>query len=75
MMVKLKPIPTIPATAVLGGAIAFLLRETESGFSGFTVTSPKATYYIGGNVVCFWGVLGATAIVCLLLWRKVRRVR
>lgn len=32
----------------------------------------KATYYIGGNVVYFWVVLGVTAIVCLVLWWRAR---
>lgn len=74
-MVRMRLNLAIPITAVLGVAIAFLLRETARGFSGFTVYSPQATYYIGGNVVYFWAVLGVTAIVCLVLWWRARRLR
>lgn len=68
----MRPSLTIPITAAIGVAIAFLLRETPSGFSGVTVYSPQATYYVSGNVVYFWGVLGVAGIVSLVLWWRAR---
>lgn len=72
MTVKMRLNLAIPITAVLGVTITFLLRVILTTQSGFTVTTPKATYYIGGSVVYFWVVLGVTAIVCLVLWRRAR---
>lgn len=69
---KMRSNVAIPITAVLGVTIAFLLRVILTTQSGFTVTTPKATYYIGRSVVYFWAVLGVTMIVCFLLWRRAR---
>lgn len=70
-----RPSLALPITAVVGVAIAFLLRETVTRSSGFTITGPRTTRYIGGNEVYFWGVLGVTLIACILLWRRARRLR
>jgi hypothetical protein len=70
-----RPSLALPITAVVGVAIAFLLRETVTRSPGFTITDPRTTRYIGGNEVYFWGVLSVTLIACLLLWRRARRLR
>jgi hypothetical protein len=65
MTAKLKRNLTIPITAATGLVIAFLLRVILTVPSGITVTSPKGTYEIGVNVVCFWG---AIALLRLLVF-------
>lgn len=62
----------LPITAILGVAIAFGLRVILTTSSGFTFTTPKATHYIGGNVVYFWVVLAVTGTFSLVLWWRAR---
>lgn len=53
----------------LGIACSFAFRFLAPPFnSGITVTTPKATYYYGGNLVSFWAMIALTLLISSYLY-------
>jgi hypothetical protein len=48
------------AVVATGGGVAIAIRRLLPSGSGFTITTPTVTHYVGSNVVCFWGVIVLT---------------
>lgn len=59
---KLRPIVVVGC----GLNLSVLLWTLVTRGSGFTFTTPLATYYIGLNVVCFWAGLAVTVVAGIL---------
>lgn len=54
----------------LGIAGSFAFRFLAPFTSGITVTTPKGTYYYGGNLVSFWAMIVLTILISSYLYLR-----
>jgi hypothetical protein len=52
----------------VGLLVAFAVRHSVTGWSGLTFTGQLQTAYVPFNIVAFWLVIAATALVVVLRW-------
>jgi hypothetical protein len=54
----------LSSLVLVGGvALSFVLRGAVNSQTGLTFTTPKATYFLGWNFICFWTVLVLTVVL------------
>lgn len=53
---------------VIGLLAAFAVRQFVTGWSGLTFTGQLQTGYVPFNILAFWVVIGATAVIVVLRW-------
>jgi hypothetical protein len=62
---QLHRLALMTAVVATGGGVAIAIRRLLPSGSGFTVTTPTVTYYVGSNVVYSWGVIVLTVVLTL----------
>jgi len=55
---------------ILGMAVSFALRAALPSRAGLTWTSVGGTYFIGLNLICFWGMLMMTVALSTFLYLR-----